>query len=336
MERALRSRIVARRARPLVVCAALAVAAAPAAGATTSGTLALEQGEPGSALALDYSWTGAPLLTGPAATRRLGTSIPIRSSAARYVPVTLTRVSSPPGVILPPSGCAGAGGQPVGQAIAVADPRALVDVEAVELDVLRRRGTARVGVARVGDGPIAVGEYPAPGLLSVETRGCADSGGAPVPGPDGGSFHDLRTVRAQAVAGDERLLGPWAAEALERRDVPLRLRDGAWRGSLRVAEADAGRYGPATRARLTIALRGAPASLSAHCRIPRALLWPSATVRNGAAALRLLRRAGFRRARYAGARPGVAAGLRGRYAVIDYGSASLPCGLPVKLRYGTG
>lgn len=336
-----------RHPRPVSLGLALGLAAlacpvaALGAGATTSGTLSLVEGGAAAALELDYSWSGAPLLRGPAASRRVGATTRIRDSATRYAPVSLVRVAAPLGTAPAPdpNTCDGFSRRPVEQSVSVGDRRALLQVEMVELDVLRRRGTAHVGLARTGDGALAVGEYTAPGLLRVDTRGCTDvETGAPVLGPDGGPYVHSEAVSALAVRPTlerDRLLGPWTAEALERVEIPLRRRDGAWRGSRRVSEPDAGSYGPATRSTLTIALRGTPASLVASCRIPRSLLWPSARVRSRAAALRLLRQAGFPRARYAGVRPGVAAGLRGKYAVVGYDSGSLPCGFPVKLRYGT-
>ena len=47
----------------------------------------------------------------------------------------------------------------------IADARALLQVEAVDLNVLKGRGTVQVELARAGDGPYGGGDYPAPGLL---------------------------------------------------------------------------------------------------------------------------------------------------------------------------
>jgi hypothetical protein len=219
---------------------------------------------------------------------------------------------------------------PGAQAVAIADARALMQLEQVRLDVVRGRGTASVGLARIGDGALEVGEYPAPGRIAITTTGCTDAGtGEPVTGSDGGPFTAAEELRAMGVGGD-RFMGPWAAESLARQEVRLRLRAGAWEGTLARDEADAGRYGPATGVRLRIAVRGTPAELNAHCRVPGALMFPGLSVRSRARAVRMLRGAGFSKPRFAGRRRVSGKGLRGRYAVKDASSSSLPCGFPIR------
>jgi len=275
----------------------LTVAASAQAAPTVSGTLDLAADGAG----VGYDFAGAPLLEGPEAAVAAGLGEPLRRSAARYAPMALTRVVLPPGRSL----CGGTGAE-------IADERALLQVESVDLRVLKGRGAAQVALARAGDGPYGGGEYPAPGLLREPSSGCA--------------------VRAVGAMGDDVFLGPAAPESLLRQSVRLRFSGGAWRGSLAVSD-PASAYGPATEARATIVLAGTPVELNASCTVPSALRWPGTTVRTKRAAKRLLARAGFERVRYAGVRHGVARGMRGRYVVLA-SSSVLPCDGKVRVHRG--
>jgi hypothetical protein len=318
----------ARAGLALAAFAGVAAVAGPAAGAgTTTGTLTLREGEGADARALAYRWAGAPVLNGPAASRRLGLAFRIFNSDTRYIPVSLESATGP---IPPAPGCAGFVSRPVGQAMAVGDGRALIQVDVEELDVRRGRGIAQIELARVGADPFTNGSFPAPGLVRVETRGCVDAQtGEPVPGDDGGPFADVRDIPAAATTGSERLLGDFASMSIGDRDIPLRRRGGAWRGALRVAQADAGRYGPATEAAVTVALRGTPVQLNARCRVP-AELYPAHRVRSRAVAVRLMRRAGFPRARVARADPGG----RRAYGLRTITQPYLPCDFAARVTLG--
>jgi hypothetical protein len=297
----------------------LTTAAALGAG-TSTGTLTLREGEGADAQALAYRWTGAPLQTGPAASRTAGLPFPIRNSDTRYIPATLESFAGP--VPWPPS-CAGFTSRPVEVLASIAEPRAILQVDGITLDLRRGRGYLRAELARTGADAFRFGEYPAPGLLRVETRGCVSTEtGEPVPGEDGGAFLDVRTVRAAAVSGSDRFLGYFASDALARADVPLRRRGGAWRGTLRRAEADAGRFGPASESVLTIALRGTPAALHARCHLPPEL-YPGRRVRSRSAAVRLMRAAGFPRVRVGRNPTG-----RGIYRLPGITTSVLPCDFP--------
>lgn len=117
------------------------------------------------------------------------------------------------------------------------------------------------------------GEFPAPGLLRVETRGCVTTDtGEPVPRSRCG----VATAPGAAPSG----WGP-----------------------------DAGRFGPATEAVASVTLRGTPVGLHASCTVPPEL-YPARRVRSRPQAVRLMRRAGFPRARVGRADPGGRGGLR--------------------------
>jgi hypothetical protein len=275
----------------------LAIAVPAQAEPTVSGTLDLAE----TGAAVGYDFAAAPLLEGPEASAAVGLAEPIRRSATRYAPVTLSRVTLPPGGSL----CGGSGA-------AIADARALLAIDQIDLDVRKGRGKVwGIGPARVGDGPYGGGDYPAPGLLREPSSGCL--------------------VRAVA-SGADRFLGDFAAESLQREPVKLRFEDGAWRGTGSVVN-EASDFGPATEARIAVALAGTPVELGAHCRVPSALTIPGTTVRTKRAARRLLRSAGFERVRFAGPRHGIVRSARGRYVVLTT-SALLPCDTRVRVHRG--
>jgi hypothetical protein len=312
---------VIRRAALAGAVPVLLLAAGAAAGAGTStGTLTLREGEGADARTLAYRWTDVPLQTGPAASRAVGLQFPIRNSDTRYLQVTMESFAGP---IPWPASCAGFTSRPVEVLASIADPRAILQIDGLTLDLRRGRGHLRAELARTGADAFRFGEYPAPGRLRVETRGCVTTDtGEPVPGEDGGPFLDVRTVRAAAVSGSDRFLGYFASDALARVDVSLRRRAGAWHGTLRRTEADAGRFGPASEAVLTIALRGTPAALHASCHLPPRL-YPGRRVRSRSVAVRLMRAAGFPRARVGPNPTG-----RGIYRLPGVTTSVLPCGFP--------
>ena len=284
-----------RRFPVLLVVLIGAAVAAPQADAAPAVTGTLELAASGASVGYDF--TAAPLLEGPAAAEAVGLAEPIRRTATLYAPITLSRAAGP--------ACGG-------QVLQIADARALLQVEAVELNVLAGRGAAEVELARVGDGPYGGGVYPAAGLVREPASGCL--------------------LRAVGSSGDDVLLGPAAPESLTRHRVRLRFSDGAWRGARTVTEA-ASEFGPATEATVTVALEGTPAELGASCKVPSALTWPGTTVKRKRGARRLLERAGFSRVRFGGARRGLARGMRGRYVVLA-SSGSLPCERTVRFHFG--
>ena len=318
------------RMRPALALSALLLAApACAHAATATGTLDLAEGGAPAPAALAYGWEGAPLLDGPAASARLGRPGLLLRNASWYAEISLRSVI--PGPALPsPPGCPGGWRRLGPQSVAIADPRALLRIDAPTLDVLRGRGTADIVLASAGGGPTSLGEYVATGTARVTTDGCWDAEtGEPVPGDDGGPFRAVHDVPAAAVDGSDRLLSRFAPGMLETAPVTLRLRDGAWRGELALVEEEAPPY-PATSARLAIAITGTPVELGAHCTIPPRLRSPDAKVKSRRAALALLRRAGFARPRYAGKARGAA---RGRYFVSST-SSELPCSRSVRVKRG--
>ncbi|HTI32209.1 MAG TPA: hypothetical protein VL422_00950 [Miltoncostaea sp.] len=313
-----------RRAALAAAVPMILAAAATAAGAGSStGTLTLREGEGEGARSLAYRWTDAPLQTGPAASRAVGLPFPIRNSDTRYLQATLESFA---GAVPLPASCAGFTSRPVEVLTSIGDPRAILQIEGVTLDLRRGRGSALVSLARTGADAFREGEFPAPGLLRVETRGCVTTDtGEPVPGDDGGPYLDVRDLRAAAVNG-ERLLGRFASMSIDDREIPLRRRDGGWRGTLRVAEADAGRFGPATEAVASVTLRGTPVGLHASCTVPPEL-YPARRVRSRAQAVRLMLRAGFPRARVGRADPA----RRGVYGLRGITTSVLPCDLAVRV-----
>lgn len=321
-----------RRVGLLLLGAVLLAVPAPAAArtATISGTLELSQAfeQPTAVAGLSYGFDAAPLLSGPAASDRVGLDRPIRASASHYVPITLDAISADAVSIPKPSDCSGFSQIPDRQSIEVADPRALLQIDEISLDVQRGRGEIHVSLANVGAGSLTSGDYVAPGLLRVTTDGCHTDTGEPVLREDGSAYRDVRTVKAVSQYADSLLLR-YAPESLEADTVALRRRSGAWRAAVTIKRSD-----PTTRARLTFALRGKPAALGASCRLPGALSGPRFAVRSRKRAVRLLRRAGFTRTRYAGVRRHVVRRLRNRYGVLRYSSTVLPCGMRVRFERG--
>ena len=267
-------------------------AAADAAPAVT-GTLALAA----SGASVGYDFTAAPLLDGPAAAEAVGLAEPIRRSATLYAPMRLSRAAGP--------ACGG-------QVLQIADARALLQVEAVELNVLAGRGTAEAELARVGDGPYGGGVYPAAGLVREPASGCL----LRAVGSSGDACCSARRRRSRSPGTGFGCGSPTAP--------------GGARG--RVTEA-ASEFGPATEATVTVALEGTPAELGASCKVPSALTWPGTPVKRKRGARRLLERAGFSRVRFGGVRRGLARGMHGRYVVLA-SSGSLPCERTVRFHFG--
>jgi hypothetical protein len=317
-------------AAALLVAPATVVAARPAV-ATVSGTLELEGGTAPYAAGLAYSFERAPLLHGPDASGRVGLRFRIRDSDTHYAPITLVGLSAPFDAIPNPASCLGFVARPVAKSIAIADPRALLQVEGIRLDLLHGRGEAYASLARVGADELSMGSFAAPGTVRAMTDGCVSTEtGEPVPGPDGAPYRDVTDLPAVVEYGSPRLLGPLGAEALGDTTLPLRLRDGAWRGSLAVS-AEGSRYGAAFHARIAVALRGTPVALNAFCTIPTRLYGGSGVL-DRATALQTLRRAGFTRASYAGTFHSIRSSLWGRHFVANATTSSLPCDLPLQLR----
>ena len=328
----------AKRALLCAAAGAVLASAGPAQGAATSGgTLDLGEGAASPSTTIGYAWDGAPLLTGPAASTWLGLPAPgVRMSDSRYVPVTLRSLARPPGLFGSP-GCNESFRLPGGQTAEIIDRRALLSVDGIRLNVLRGRGSVDVRLALVGADELAFGEYVATGVIRVTTNACTDRAtGDPVPGEDGGPFREVRDLRMFRVSGGERVLSRFAPEMLDRQPVKLRLSGGVWSGALALDDPGTTSYPtyPATSARLQVALSGTPVELNANCSVPGAMSWPGTSVRSRRAARALLRRAGFARPVYAGMRRGLRRGMRGDYVVVDYGTSSLPCDLPLKFRLG--
>lgn len=250
--------------------------------------------------------------------------------------MTLGSLSRPPGRFGSP-GCNEPFRLAGSQTAEIVDRKALVSIDGIRLDVLRGRGTADVRPASVGADELAFGEFVATGVIRVTTDGCTDGEtGEPVPGEDGGPFHEVRELQMFRISGGERVLGRFAPEMLDSQPVKLRLSGGVWRGSLALAHPGTTSYPtyPATSARLQVALSGTPVELHASCSIPEAMSSPGTTVRSQRAARALLRRAGFARPAYAGVRKGMGSNMQGDYVVVDYSTTSLPCNLPLKFRLG--
>jgi hypothetical protein len=121
--------------------------------------------------------------------------------------------------------------------------RRLSAIDGIRLDVLRGRGTADVRLASVGAEELAFGEFVATGIIRVTTDGCTDGESSePVPGEDGGPFHEVRALQMFRVSGGERVLGRFAPEMLDSRSssgwpVCLKARLAAWRRLARHARA---------------------------------------------------------------------------------------------------
>jgi hypothetical protein len=322
----------------LAGAAAVLACAGPAhAAATSTGTLALAEGAAPASMAVGYAWDASPLLTGPAAAVAVGLpAAAVRASGSRYVAVTLSTLTRPPGLLASP-GCSTAYRVPGSQTAEIVDRRALLSVDGIALNVLRGRGRADVRLAQVGADALTFGEYVATGVLRVTTDGCADGEtGEPVPGEDGGPFHEVRELAMFRISGEDRVLSRFAPETLDSVQVRLRRSGGVWRGALALDDPGTTSYPtyPATSAQLQIAFSGTPTDLHASCKVPPAMSAPGTSVRSRRAARALLRRAGFSRPVYAGVRRGLLRGMRGDHVVVDYSTTQLPCDLPLKFRLG--
>ncbi len=182
--------------------------------------------------------------------------------------------------------------------------RRLSAIDGIRLDVLRGRGTADVRLASVGAEELAFGEFVATGIIRVTTDGCTDGESSePVPGEDGGPFHEVRELQMFRVSGGERVLGRFAPEMLDSQPVKLRLAGVPESATCSLATSGAAcsrspiRAPPATRT-IRLRRRGCRGSSSLPARSRKRAAPPSVRSQRaarGASRPRRLRATGLRR-----------------------------------------
>ena len=303
----------------MTLCLSASVSA-PASAAETrvSGSYVVREGVAPTA-GLDYAFDG-PLLTGPDASARLDVRPPLplhpEFGATSYVPMQITSILAAPhvvrewrpctplvargscGLFTDPPGCSGPLRRPTDQSVEASDPRALLRLRSLDLDVLGRRGEVEVSLPVDEDyshdpasDPYLDFEFQATGLLRVTTTACRnDVTGEPELAADGSPFREVAEVPAVVANGGAGFVAGWGVKELDDERVELRLSDGVWRGSFRLADAG-NAFSGATETRVTIALEGTPIALRAACWLPRALA--SGRAKRRAAVVRSIRRAGW-------------------------------------------
>ena len=283
-----------------------------------TGTYELREGSAPQA-GLDYRFD-SPLLTGPEASARVGLTPALllnpplgRSSYAvmslervlasagrirEWKPCTELTARGSCGVFTDPPLCQGPYERPVGQAAAVADPRALLRIRSLDLNPLTRRGEVRVDLPQdesfstnPESDPYRDFEFQATGLVRVSTNGCVNAEtGEPISGADGGPFTANADIAGVVANGGPGFIAGWGVDEVSDESISLKLRRGEWRGSFELR--DPGNvFSGATETRVTLALRGTPIALRAYCTVPRALVYGHTKPRGKA--VRLIRRAGW-------------------------------------------
>ena len=177
-------------------------------------------------------------------------------------------------------------------ATALTDPQLPISVDGLQLDLLRGRGTTRVELAEDNySKPLPMsGLYflPLPGHVAIhrDFSGCGESF------PPDSSDDELPAFSF----GEESAVPPAVTRVLETTDIPLERSGGTWStgGHIKDRESNV-----AVDVDYAYRLVGPVASWEASCVVPRD--GDLARARSAAAAVAVLKRAGFPRAHFAGA-----------------------------------